>query len=182
MAGEEVSELRQHPGGGPAVPTVTPAQGGTDVRTRPWSQRGAALALSSRRVSLRRGGRGSGTSSRPREIPRRHTCPMTSPASPWHPGAGPLPVIAPQGEFDYGSVPWLREQIDTAADAHGGVILDAGGITFIDSTVFTLILMTHQRTHLRVANLQPRLAQVFGVYGIDRVLNIYPTVDSARTT
>ncbi|WP_236569373.1 STAS domain-containing protein [Streptomyces sp. MBT58] len=41
--------------------------------------------------------------------------------------------------------------------------------------------MTHQRTHLRIANLQPRLAQVFGVYGIDRVLNLYPTVDAART-
>ncbi|MFD3889322.1 STAS domain-containing protein [Streptomyces microflavus] len=106
---------------------------------------------------------------------------MTSPASPRHPGAGSLPVIAPQGEFDYGTVPWLQEQIDTAVNEHGGVILDAGGITFIDSTVLTLILMTHQRTHLRIANLPARLTQVFGVYGIDHVLNLYPTVDAART-
>lgn len=69
---------------------------------------------------------------------------MTSPAGPRHPGAS-LPVIAPQGEFDYGTAPWLQEQIDTAVNEHGGVILDAGGITFIDSTVLTLILMTHQR-------------------------------------
>ncbi|MDX3608048.1 MULTISPECIES: STAS domain-containing protein [Streptomyces] len=107
---------------------------------------------------------------------------MTSPASPRRPGAGPLPVIAPQGEFDYGTVPWLQEQIDTAVNEHGGVILDAGGITFIDSTVLTLILMTHQRTHLRMANLPARLIRVFGLYGIDHVLNIYPTVDAARTT
>ncbi|MEU1171031.1 STAS domain-containing protein [Streptomyces microflavus] len=91
-------------------------------------------------------------------------------------------MIAPQGEFDYGTVPWLQEQIDTAVNEHGGLILDAGGITFIDSTVLTLILATHQRTHLRLANLNPRLTQVFGVYGIDNVLNIYPTVDDARTT
>ncbi|MET7505609.1 STAS domain-containing protein [Streptomyces microflavus] len=106
---------------------------------------------------------------------------MTSPAGPPHPG-GPLPVIAPQGEFDYGTVPQLQEQIDTAVNEHGGLILDAGGITFIDSTVLTLILATHQRTHLRLANLNPRLTQVFGVYGIDNILNIYPTVDDARTT
>ncbi|MFJ2110085.1 STAS domain-containing protein [Streptomyces microflavus] len=105
---------------------------------------------------------------------------MTSPASPRHPGAGSLPVIAPQGEFDYGTVPRLQEQIDTAAIEHGGLILDAGGITFIDSTVLTLILATHQRTHLRIANLPARLTQVFGVYGIDDVLHIYPTVDAAR--
>ncbi|MFJ8405809.1 STAS domain-containing protein [Streptomyces microflavus] len=105
---------------------------------------------------------------------------MTSPASPHHPGAGLLPVIAPEGEFDYGTVPWLQEQIDTAVDKHGGVILDAGGITFIDSTVLTLILMTHQRAHLRIANLPPRLTHLFGVYGIDHVLRIYPTVSDAR--
>ncbi|MEU1175534.1 STAS domain-containing protein [Streptomyces microflavus] len=91
-------------------------------------------------------------------------------------------MIAPQGEFDYGTVPQLQEQIDTAVNEHGGLILDAGGITFIDSTVLTLILATHQRTHLRLANLNPRLTQVFGVYGIDNILNIYPTVDDARTT
>ncbi|MFD3411725.1 STAS domain-containing protein [Streptomyces cyaneofuscatus] len=105
---------------------------------------------------------------------------MTSPTSPHRPGAGPLPVIAPQGEFDYGSRPSLEEQIDTAVNEHGGLILDAGGITFIDSTVLTLILMTHQRTHLRIANLPSRLTQVFGVYGIDHILNIYPTVDAAQ--
>ncbi|MFJ7063112.1 STAS domain-containing protein [Streptomyces microflavus] len=71
-------------------------------------------------------------------------------------------MIAPQGEFDYDTVPWLQEQIDTAVNEYGGVILDAGGITFLDSTVITLILMTHQRTHLRIANLPPGLTQVFG--------------------
>ncbi|MFD3851646.1 STAS domain-containing protein [Streptomyces microflavus] len=107
---------------------------------------------------------------------------MTSPASPHHPGAGSLPVIAPEGEFDYGSVPWLKAEIDSAVNEHGGVILDAAGITFIDSTVLTLILATHQRTHLRIANLPPRLTHLFGVYGIDHVLNLYPTVEAARTT
>lgn len=37
-------------------------------------------------------------------------------------------------------------------------------------------------THLRIANLPPRLTHLFGVYGIDHVLNLYPTLDAARTT
>ncbi len=103
---------------------------------------------------------------------------MTSPAHPRHRGAGPLPVIAPQGKFDYGTVPWLREQIDPAVNEHGGVILDAGGITFIDSTVLTLILSTPP------AHSQParQVARLFSIYGVDHVLRLYPTVDAARTS
>ncbi|MYT79309.1 MULTISPECIES: STAS domain-containing protein [unclassified Streptomyces] len=103
---------------------------------------------------------------------------MTSLAS--TPEAGPLPVIRPHGDLDYGSVPWLQEEISTAVDEHGGVILDAGEITFIDSTIVALVLTTHQRTHLRMANLTANLARVFSIYGIDRVLRIYRTVDAAQ--
>ncbi|MFJ6615735.1 hypothetical protein ACIQPT_36265 [Streptomyces sp. NPDC091289] len=42
-------------------------------------------------------------------------------------------MIAPRGDFDYGAVPQPQEQIDTAVNEHGSLILDAGGITFIDS-------------------------------------------------
>ncbi|WP_299537367.1 STAS domain-containing protein [uncultured Streptomyces sp.] len=96
-------------------------------------------------------------------------------------GPGSLPVIALQGEFDYASVPGLQARIDTAVNTHGGLILDAGAVTFVDSTVVTLILMTHQRTHLRIAGLSPHLEHLFGIYGIDQVLHIYPTADAAQT-
>ncbi|MFI9056879.1 STAS domain-containing protein [Streptomyces anulatus] len=87
-------------------------------------------------------------------------------------------MIAPRGDFDYVAVPQLQGQIDSAVNEHGGLILDAGGITFIDSTIVTLILATH----LRIANLPVRLARLFDIYGIDRVLDIYPTVAGARAT
>ncbi|MET7874195.1 hypothetical protein [Streptomyces cyaneofuscatus] len=45
---------------------------------------------------------------------------------------GPLPVIAPRGEFDFESLPSLQAQIESAVAASGGVILDASGITFAD--------------------------------------------------
>lgn len=36
--------------------------------------------------------------------------------------------------------------MDTALANHTGVILDAGGITFADSTLLRLLPATHQRT------------------------------------
>ncbi|MFJ8227929.1 STAS domain-containing protein [Streptomyces griseus] len=65
-------------------------------------------------------------------------------------GSGPLPVITPHGEFDYQSVPPLWTQIDAALAVHGGVILDATGITFTDSTFLTMLLATHQHSRLRM--------------------------------
>ncbi|MFI6143798.1 STAS domain-containing protein [Streptomyces griseus] len=96
-------------------------------------------------------------------------------------GPGSLPVITPRGEFDYQSVPPLWTQIDVAVAVHGGVILDATGITFTDSTFLTMLLATHQNSHLRVVNPSPRLARLLSIYGVDQVLHIYPTVHAART-
>ncbi|MEU5717169.1 STAS domain-containing protein [Streptomyces sp. NPDC020403] len=104
---------------------------------------------------------------------------MTS-SAPRHPGSGPLPVIAPRGEFDFESLPSLQAQIESAIAAHGGVILDASGITFADSMFLVLILTTHQHADLRIVSPSPRLARLFGVRGIDAVLDIYPTLDAAQ--
>ncbi|MGW3585694.1 STAS domain-containing protein [Streptomyces rubiginosohelvolus] len=97
------------------------------------------------------------------------------------PGPGPLPVIAPRGEFDYETVPLLQARIDAAVVIHGGVILDAANVTFTDSVFLTMLLATHQRSHLRIANPSPRLAHILSIYGVDQVLHIYPTLHAART-
>lgn len=100
---------------------------------------------------------------------------------PQNTGPGPLPVIAPRGEFDYETVPLLQAQIDAAVANHGGVILDATNITFTDSILLTMLLATHQRSRLRIANPSPRLAHLLSIYGVDQVLHIYPTLHAART-
>ncbi|MET8940419.1 STAS domain-containing protein [Streptomyces rubiginosohelvolus] len=105
---------------------------------------------------------------------------MTSPTS-QNSGPGALPVIAPRGEFDYETVPILQTQIDAAVAIHGGVILDATDITFTDSVFLTMLLTTHQRSRLRIANPSPRLTRIFSICGVDQVLHIYPTVHAART-
>ncbi|MFF7253675.1 STAS domain-containing protein [Streptomyces microflavus] len=97
------------------------------------------------------------------------------------PRPGPLPVIAPRGEFDVDSLPPLKTQIDTAVAAYGGVVLDASGITFADSTFLGLLLATHQHADLRIAAPSPVLTRLFSVVGADTVLHIHPTVQDAHT-
>ncbi|MFJ1804474.1 STAS domain-containing protein [Streptomyces sp. NPDC088180] len=97
------------------------------------------------------------------------------------PRPGPLPVITPRGEFDVDSLPPLKAQIDAAVAAYGGVVLDASGITFADSTFLGLLLATHQHADLRIAAPSPVLTRLLSVVGADTVLHIHPTVQDAYT-
>jgi anti-anti-sigma regulatory factor len=58
-----------------------------------------------------------------------------------------LPVICPRGEFDFLTAASLTIELLGAAEGSGGVVLDASGITFADSSV----LNAHQQTRLRIA-------------------------------
>ncbi|MEU0917336.1 STAS domain-containing protein [Streptomyces cyaneofuscatus] len=95
------------------------------------------------------------------------------------PRSGPLPVIAPRGEFDLESLAPLKAQIDAAVAAHGGVVLDAGGITFADSSFLGLLLATHQHADLRIAAPSSTVVRLFSVVGADTVLCVHPTVQDA---
>ncbi|MFE1365642.1 STAS domain-containing protein [Streptomyces anulatus] len=94
---------------------------------------------------------------------------------------GPLPVIAPHGDFDEVAVPSLEAQIREAMNVQGGLILDAGNITFGDSTFLRLLLTTHQEAHLRIANPSPAVTRLISIVGADQVLRIHPTVEAARS-
>ncbi|MFJ1902182.1 MULTISPECIES: STAS domain-containing protein [unclassified Streptomyces] len=99
------------------------------------------------------------------------------------PGApGPLPVIAPHGDFDEDTLPPLKVRIRQAAAAHGGLILDASRITFGDSTFLRLLLTVHQEADLRIANPSPAITRLINLIGADQVLRIHPTVEDAQTT
>ncbi|MFF0054502.1 STAS domain-containing protein [Streptomyces microflavus] len=91
-----------------------------------------------------------------------------------------LPVIVLRGEYDFQSMPALRAQVEAAATAHGGVILEASGVTFADSMTLSLILATHQRTALRIVAPSERLSRLFSIRGVDAILNIYASVEAAN--
>ncbi|MEW5542716.1 STAS domain-containing protein [Streptomyces cyaneofuscatus] len=94
---------------------------------------------------------------------------------------GPLPVVAPQGDFDEDTLPPLEARIREAVHVHGGLILDAGNITFGDSTFLRLLLSTHQDADLRIAAPSPAVTRLISIVGADQVLRIHPTVKAARS-
>ncbi|MFJ7063592.1 STAS domain-containing protein [Streptomyces griseobrunneus] len=94
---------------------------------------------------------------------------------------GPLPVVAPHGDFDEDSLPPLEARIKEAVHTHGGLILDAGNITFGDSTFLCLLLSTDQDTDLRIAAPSPAVTRLISIEGADQVLRIHPTVEAARS-
>ncbi|GGS42887.1 hypothetical protein GCM10010221_47540 [Streptomyces parvus] len=79
-----------------------------------------------------------------------HPFPLPPGRDPWlrrHAVAPPAPpTCSAFEESDLDSLPPLPAQIDTALVDHTGVILDANGITFADSTLLRLLPATHQRT------------------------------------
>ncbi|MGW1438644.1 STAS domain-containing protein [Streptomyces griseus] len=101
---------------------------------------------------------------------------------PRHGMSGPLPVIAPQGDLDEDTLPPLEVRIRETAAAHGGLILDAGRITFGDSTFLRLLLTIHQEADLRIANPSPAITRLINLTGAHQVLHIHPTVEDAQPT
>ncbi|MFI8178748.1 STAS domain-containing protein [Streptomyces microflavus] len=64
--------------------------------------------------------------------------------------------------------------------AHGGLILEAGNITFGDSTFLRLLLATHQKADLRIVAPSPAVTRLISIVGAHKVLNIHPTLEAAR--
>ncbi|OXY84693.1 hypothetical protein BEH93_23410 [Streptomyces sp. 2R] len=95
--------------------------------------------------------------------------------------SGPLPVIAPHGDFEEDTLPPLEVRIRETAAAHGELILDASRITFADSTFLRLLLTTHQEADLRIANPSPAITRLISLIGADQVLRIHRTVEDAPT-
>jgi anti-anti-sigma factor len=73
----------------------------------------------------------------------------------------------------------LVRRLEAAAAAGPAVILDAGGITFGDSSFLRVLLTLHQSTDLRIAAPRPVLERLITVVGMDRVLKLYPSVEAA---
>ena len=82
------------------------------------------------------------------------------------------------GEVDAATAPLLDAKITEAAGAgHREVVVDCGGLAFIDSSGLSVLVSNHKR--LREAGLRlvvesppPPALRLFEISGLDRVLNI----------
>ncbi|GHH20028.1 anti-sigma factor antagonist [Streptomyces rubradiris] len=88
-------------------------------------------------------------------------------------------VISAHGAYDMCSVKPLAEALDAAAKAHRTVVLDASGITFGDSSLLNLLILTHHETDLRVAAPTRQIRRLLEITGADTFLKVRETVEEA---
>ena len=100
---------------------------------------------------------------------------------------GETTVVHVSGEIDVYTAPMLRERLDAhiAAGRHD-LVVDLGGVTFMASTglgvlVGRLKLVRAASGTLRVACANERILSVFSITGLDKVFQIFPSVDDALT-
>ncbi|WP_345940976.1 STAS domain-containing protein [Streptomyces sp. E2N166] len=88
-------------------------------------------------------------------------------------------VVSARGPYDMSTVTPLADALDTAAKEHPKVVLDASGITFADSALLNLLILTHQAADFRLAAPTQQLERLLQLTGVDTVLRIRETVDEA---
>jgi anti-anti-sigma factor len=88
-------------------------------------------------------------------------------------------VVVARGAYDMDSVAPLAEALDAGVRRHPKVILDASGITFADSTLLNLLILTHQAGTLRVVAPSLQLKRLCEITGVDSILQTRDSVDDA---
>jgi len=97
-------------------------------------------------------------------------------------------VITLRGEADLHTAPILRSALDEAIDTGARtVVVDMAGVTFVDSMMLGVLLGASRRirprgTELRIVVDDPNVRRIFELTLLDRVLQLYPTVELAVGT
>jgi anti-sigma B factor antagonist len=94
-------------------------------------------------------------------------------------------VLQVGGEVDVATAPRLREQlIKLVNDQRFRVVVDLGGVDFIDSTGLGVLIGALKRLRSHDGRLDlviddPRVLKVFDITGLDQIFTIHPTVELA---
>ncbi|GAA1243349.1 STAS domain-containing protein [Kitasatospora nipponensis] len=95
-------------------------------------------------------------------------------------------VVSPAGELDHDSVALLSGRLADALGRPDGrrLVVDCRDLWFCDSTGLNALLAARLAAEeagspLVLAGLQPTVARVFGITGVDRVFDIRPDLDAA---
>ncbi|MFJ5997900.1 STAS domain-containing protein [Streptomyces sp. NPDC092370] len=91
-------------------------------------------------------------------------------------------VVDARGSYDMDTITALADALETAIRRHPKVILDASGVTFADSALLNLLILTHQAGTLRVVAPSPQLRRLCEITGVDGLLEIRDTVDAAAAS
>jgi anti-anti-sigma factor len=96
-------------------------------------------------------------------------------------------IAALSGELDIASAPALREQLlGLLRPAASSLIIDLSAVSYADASGLTVLVGTGRRAGLlggclRLAAPSPEAAKVLSITGLNRHLDIFPTVHAAIT-
>lgn len=97
-------------------------------------------------------------------------------------------VMSVGGEIDVYTAPLVRERLDAViADGRVDLVVDLSQVRFLDSTglgvlVGRLKLTRSRGGSLRLVAIEEKVLKVFGITGLDKVFEIYPTLEEALAT
>ena len=89
-----------------------------------------------------------------------------------------------RGEVDLHTAPKVQHAIERAADANGAVVLDMGGVAFMDSTALSALIRSkdtlgQQGISLRIAAPSKAVERIFSVTGFQDYFDIFPSREAA---
>jgi anti-sigma B factor antagonist len=96
-------------------------------------------------------------------------------------------VMTLGGEIDVYTAPLVRERLDAAVrDGRVHLVVDLSQVRFLDSTGLGVLVgrlkLTRSRDgSLRLVATEEKVLKVFAITGLDKVFEIYPTLDEALT-
>jgi len=97
----------------------------------------------------------------------------------------PWTVVAVGGDLDMTTAPRLRERlIRLVGDGRRHLVVDLGGVGFLDSTGLGVLVGALRRTRaldgdVVLTGLDGTRAELFAITGLDRAFSIHPTVADA---
>jgi anti-sigma B factor antagonist len=117
---------------------------------------------------------------RPTSAPERHGLHVDAPAV-----TDDVVVVRFRGEADLHTAPILRDALEEAIGTGAGtLVVDLTGVTFVDSMMLGVLLGATRRTRprgtrIRIAVDDPHVRRVFELTLLDRVLELYPSLELA---
>jgi anti-sigma B factor antagonist len=90
---------------------------------------------------------------------------------------GSVPILQLVGELDISSAPALRQQLTELLTSDGDVVVDLSGLTFMDSSGISVLIVAHKRARNQGRKMTLRhpggpVAKVLAISGTDQVFSI----------
>lgn len=99
----------------------------------------------------------------------------------------PIWLVGARGRLDQTLTPQLEQNLlDLLDEGHSRLLIDLTEVVYINSGGLRCLVSAWRRARqqeggLSLCGLNPRLSEIFDMVGFDKVFDIYPTCEAARS-